>query len=229
MKSHVRPYTGYLLKRNTSYLVVAGILLVATCAMGWYLNTQIAQIDANIKETNLSIATLNAKQQTLRSVTGESTDSLDQDLQLMSALIPDTEDYFSIINALETLSVQTGFRIDSYIINLLASTSNKLSLSVVGNGDSTAFLNFLQNYQINGGRLITAEKIGIDPTETGSIRLDLNFYNRNASSDVASVSGSLAPSLQQLKEIKSKVTFSLSGEPTADQPIQTYDTKQNPF
>lgn len=227
MKSRLRPYTEFLVRQNLSFLIAALVLVLATAAIGLYLNHQVSGINARIKSAKSEIEGLLAKRATLRTVVGESTENLDQDLRLMTTLIPDSEDYFSIINALETLSGQTGFRVVSYTINLLASTSNRLSLTVTGTGDSTAFLNFLNNYQINGGRLITAEHIGIEPSETGSLRLDLNFYNKKVSTDLSSASAAFVPSLAELNDIKSKVTFSLTG-PT-DQAVQDYPTKPDPF
>lgn len=228
MKTHVRPYTEFLLRQNLSFLGAAIVLIIATVGIGLILSQRVSTIDAQMKTTQVQIDLLTAKRVTLRTVVGESSENLDQDLQLMTTLIPDSEDYFSIITALETLSQRTNFRIDSYTINLIASTSTRLSLSVTGTGDSDAFLSFLDNYQINGGRLITAEHIAIDPSETGSLRLELNFYNKKVSDDVASGSASLAPSLAELNDIKSRVTFSLTN-PADAQPTRDYPTKQDPF
>ena len=44
--------------------------------------------------------------------------------KILTTLIPETEDYFSIIYALETISQNTGFSIVSYTINL-SNTSRK--------------------------------------------------------------------------------------------------------
>lgn len=228
MKSHIRPYAEFLIKRNVSFIVMAIVLLLGSAGVILYMHQQVTEMDAKIKTTQAKIDELTAKRTTLRAVIGESTASLDEDLQVMSTIIPDAEDYFSIINALESLSQKTNFRIDSYSINLLASTSNKLSLTVIGTGDNEAFLTFLSKYQLDGGRLITAEHIGIDPSETGGIRLDLNFYNKKASSDIASGSAAAAPSIAELNDIKSKVTFTLTG-PSEERPIQDYETKQDPF
>lgn len=228
MKARVRPYTEFLFRQNLSFLIAALILILATAGLVFYMNERVSGIDARIKTAQAEIVRLTTKRATLRTVVGESTESLDQDLQLMTTLIPDSEDYFSIISALETLSGTTGFRVETYTINLLASTSNRLSLTVTGTGDSTAFLNFLTNYQIQGGRLITAEHIGIEPSETGSLRLDLNFYNKKASTDLASDTAALTPALVELNDIKSKVTFRLTG--SADQrAIQDYPKKSDPF
>ncbi|MBI1863342.1 hypothetical protein HYS00_04470 [Candidatus Microgenomates bacterium] len=229
MKTRLRPYTQFLLKQNLTYIIMAVVLIFATAGMLYYLNDQVAILNGRIKTARIDIENLSSRRATLKSVNGESSDNLDQDLEIMTALIPDSEDYFSIINALETLSNQSGFKIDSYTINLLASTSNRLSLTVIGNGNSDAFLAFLKNYQLGGGRLITAENIGLDPQQTGSIRLDLNFYNKKVSTTVASDSAAAPASLGELNTIKSKISFSLSQPARGDQPLQDYPTKTDPF
>jgi hypothetical protein len=229
MKTRIRPYTEFLLRQNITYILAAILLLFATAGMIYYMNQQISDLNARIKKNRAEIAALTSKRTALRAVVGESSENLDQDLVLMNSLIPDSEDYFSIINALETLSRETGFHIDSYVINLLASTSNRLSLSVTGVGDSDSFLTFLKKYQLSGGRLITAENIGLDPQAIGNIRLDLNFYNKKVSGDTATDSAGIVPTLSELNAIKSKVTFSLTDNEGADRQVQEYPTKENPF
>lgn len=229
MKTKIRPYAEFLVRQNLSYIIAAVVLITASAALGFYLQKQVSHLDIQTKSLQNETAQLRSRRAAIRSVVGESSENLDNDLQLLSALIPDSEDYFSIITALETLSQRTGFRIDSYTINLQASTSTRLSLTVTGSGDNQAFLTFLQNYHINGGRLITAESIGIDPEETGSIRLDLNFYNKKASEDVATGSAPIVSSVTELDSIKSKITFSFVQNLANEQVIQDYPTKQDPF
>lgn len=229
MKTRIRPYAEFLIKQNLAYIVLMIGLIISTVGISVFLNHQVSWINAQIETLRPDVDQLRNKRAAIRSVIGESSENLDQDLQLMSALIPDSEDYFSIITALESLSQQTGFRIDSYTINLQASTSTRLSLTVNGVGDNQSFLNFLQNYHINGGRLITAENIGIDPKATGSsLRLDLNFYNRKATGDIATGSAPIATAAQDLAQIKSKIRFSFVQAPEEAQ-IQDYPTKANPF
>lgn len=70
-------------------------------------------------------------------------DDIDDFNKVLAMIIPETEDYFSIILALERLSQQTGFVIYKYNINLLSSNRDKIALVIEGEGDAKSFLQFI--------------------------------------------------------------------------------------
>jgi hypothetical protein len=148
--------------------------------------------------------------------------------KLLSQLVPDKEDYFSILSALEQLSAQTGFVISQYSINLSQSAPGKLQLEVQGDGDANAFLKFLEVYQFGGGRLITNEQISYASDRIGQIKLKLNFYSKKVDTTAGLVA--LTPSqIDLMRRIQSKTTFVFTGAGGASLPIGDYQTKPNPF
>ena len=194
--------------------------------------TQIKEASANIQKSKGEASQLQIKQRILQSVLNESKDELDQDLAIVTALVPDTEDYFSMIYSLEQLSKSTGFIINNYTVNLSKSNGNKLSLTVAGEGNSQSFMELLRNYNFAGGRLITAEKIGIDPAVSSGISLDLNFYSKTATIENDDKLNYQA-SIDQLKDLRSKVKFSIVDKPAPQQPTEPestdYPTKTSLF
>ena len=56
----------------------------------------------------------------------------------------------------------------------------KIRIKATGVGDSQSFVDFLKNYNFSGGRLITSDKVQLDPNFSGSIIIDLTFYNKNS-------------------------------------------------
>ncbi len=155
--------------------------------------------------------------------------NIDMMNQLLSALVPEKEDYFSIITALESLSQKTGFIITSYSLNLSETKRDRLSLAIEGTGDQTAFLNFLDQYTFGGGRLITIDKIDYTTQGFFTIRLSVNLYSGKgvAVKEGAAVNFSDADR-ELLRNIQEKFTLDVlpfdtqvaSGE---------YETKTNPF
>lgn len=105
-------------------------------------------------------------------------EELDRMNMALAQLIPDDEDYFLVISALDRLTRQTGFSLTKYSINLSSSTSEKLALSIDGSGDEESFLKLLETYQYEGGRLITNERLEFSPNNLKSVELTLNFYHK---------------------------------------------------
>ena len=105
-------------------------------------------------------------------------EELDRMNMALAQLIPDDEDYFLVISAVDRLTRQTGFSLTKYSINLSSSTSEKLALSIDGSGDEESFLKLLETYQYEGGRLITNERLEFSPNNLKSVELTLNFYHK---------------------------------------------------
>ncbi len=146
---------------------------------------------------------------------------------LLLSIIPNKEDYFTIILALEKLSLDTGFIIDKYTILLNETTSNKLALSVEGTGDPAAFLKFLQQYQYEGGRLITNEKMEFSTANVGQTKLSLNFYNKPLQQTEQKIDPIKPQDINVIKEIQEKVAIQYTD--TAAEEDLNYETKVNPF
>ncbi|MGB9883483.1 MAG: hypothetical protein ACPLRN_03160, partial [Microgenomates group bacterium] len=171
MKIKINSYLRQLIKENYFYFIgffVLSIFFLLILVLG--IN-KINTLNQNIEKLSSEVNNLNKKYQLINTIIPDE-QILDEDMKVLNALIPNSEDYFSIIFALENLSQKTGFIITGYTVNISQSTPNKLRLVVNGVGDTDAFLKFLQNYQFGGGRLITSDKITLSQNLNGAIKLD---------------------------------------------------------
>ncbi len=145
--------------------------------------------------------------------------------KILSTLIPDQEDFFTIIYALEKISSETGFTISEYTINLAATSSERLSLVVRGKGDLSSFMEFLKSYNFVGGRLTTSEVVRFSGTSVNT-EVNLNFYHKKYEFDNKIIPKISEQDLLDIEKIKNKITVNLS-TPSNQEP--GYDTKTNPF
>lgn len=146
--------------------------------------------------------------------------------KLLAILIPDIEDFFSIIQALETISYQTGFTIMKYSVNIGIST-DRISMMIDGSGNIDSFMNFLKSYSFSGGRFITSEKIEFTNVRSSSSKIQLNFYNKQVAIDNQIIPELTENDIDFFKRIKNKININLKEsklEVDAD-----YHTKTNPF
>ncbi len=233
MKIKIKPYIKYLIKENLIYLGFAVILLCLSFFVLNYLFAQYTNNQQKISTLQNDIAALTKKRDLISNLNQTSSENLDNDAKLLTLLIPSAEDYFSIISSLDTLSQKTGFKITSYTIDLKNSTSSKLVLSVTGAGDQQSFFNFLKNYKVGGGRLITSDKIAYTPDINGSTTLTLNFYTDKISlsgTNQSSPNTDFAIFEQQLQTLRSKVDLSLlQTSSLANITEQEYLKKNSPF
>jgi hypothetical protein len=230
MKNKIKPFIKRLIKENIAYIFgnfFIIFLIIITIKMGL---SEIHSYNQKIDSLKLENKDLMNKLTLINSVIPAS-EKLDEDVKILNMLIPNAEDYFSIIYALDKLSTQTNFVINSYTINIGASTQDKLKISVEGVGDSQSLINFLKNYNFSGGRLITSDKVQIDPNFSGSIKIDLTFYNKKtAFSDKLETPVNNA-TYKELEDIKGKVHFNLieNDNIATGTSVVNYPKKSNPF
>lgn len=149
--------------------------------------------------------------------------------KLLASLIPETEDFFSIIYALEQISNESQFIITGYAIDIGKTSKEKITITAEGKGDSESFLRFLQEYQFAGGRLVTSDQIQYGGINSGNTKITLNFYNKRfAYNETVQVPQLSKEEIQKLDDIKSKIKFQFS---SADyQSVDTdYAIKDDPF
>jgi len=146
--------------------------------------------------------------------------------KLLAILIPDIEDFFSIIQALETISYQTGFTIMKYSVNIGIST-DRISMMIDGSGNIDSFMNFLKSYSFSGGRFITSEKIEFTNVRSSSSKIQLNFYNKQVAIDNQIIPELTENDIDFFKRIKNKININLKESKLE---VDTdYPTKTNPF
>jgi len=224
----IKPFIRRLIRENIIYIagnVLIFFLIIITIRIGLTENSSYNQKISTLKTE------LNQLQNkvTLMQTVIPSSEKLDEDLNFLNTLIPNIEDYFSIIYALEKLSQKSNFVVTSYSVNVGNSAVDKLKLEVTGAGDSQSFINFLKDYNFGGGRLITSDKIRLDPNFFSSIKIDLTFYAKAVSTDK---NLDLIPDykfFQELESLKSKVNFSFDSNLTSSSDDLDYPRKNNPF
>ena len=145
MKLKIKPFLRRLLRENIYYLIgniFIFALIVVTIRTG---TTNNSNYDKKIADLKVELNQLKNKV-TLMNTAIPSSEKLDEDLDFLNKLIPNIEDYFSIVYALEKLSQKSNFIITSYTVSVGSSTAEKLKLNVSGTGDSQTFIDFLKNY-----------------------------------------------------------------------------------
>lgn len=228
MKPKISPYIQYLLIENIYYIVIAFILLIAIFIVPSVIINTYSQNVEKINTLEKELQEINSKKNALSFLSNTSTINIDDYYNIVSSLIPEAENYFTIIYTLNNLADLTNFNITSYSLNLKESTKNKLSIEVTGIGNQSEFLNFLREYNLGGGRLITAEEITLNAEEFSGITLRLNFYNQK-SSLFQSGNINYEDVLSKIDNLKSKIKFNFQSEVAKETAVEEYPTKTNPF
>jgi len=228
MKNKIKPFIRRLLKENVLYIAAnffIFILIIISVKVG---TTENSNYEKKIATLKVELSQLQNKVTLMHTII-PSSEKLDEDLYFLNKLIPNVEDYFSIVYALEKLSQKSNFLISSYNVAVGKSTSQKLRINVTGMGDSQAFIEFLKNYNFGGDRLITSDKIQLDPNFFGTIKIDLTFYTKNVQK---SQNLELVPDdkvFKELEALKTKVNFSFESNAASNEPDFKYPKKSNPF
>lgn len=188
------------------------------------------QFNAQKKEVDLlegEVEMLKNRYDTLKYNKTLTEDQIKDYNKLLATLIPETEDYFSVIYALDEISKVSGFLITDYNIDVNSTSKEKLTLSVEGKGDANTFLQFLNSYQFNGGRLVTSDKIQYGGTGSTATRITLNFYSKRfAFNETVQVPQLTKEEIEKLNVIKNKVKTYTGGNTYVD---TEYTIKKDPF
>jgi len=228
MKNKIKPFIKRLIKENIFYIIgniFIFLLIIVTIKIGV---TEIADYKTKIDLLKVENTELMNKVTFMNSTIPEP-DKLDDDVKFLNTLIPNTEDYFSIIYALEKLSQKTNFIITNYTVNVGTSTSEQLRITVTGVGNSQSFIDFLKDYNFSGGRLITSDKIQLDPNFAGSLIINLTFYSKKTEVSDKLETFPNANIYKELETLKSKVNFSFESNEATGEANLDYPKKTNPF
>lgn len=229
MKIKINPYTKYLIVENIFYILISILLVIAVFVIPSIMFNTYSKNSDNIAALEKELQEINSKKNALAFLSSTSSKNIDEYYNLVSSLIPESENYFTIIYSLNNLSKLTNFNITSYALNLKESTNNKISIQVTGEGNQQEFLNFLKEYNVGGGRLITAETIKLNSEEFSGITLKLNFYSQKTS---LSQQGSVdyQKVLNKIDKLKDKIKFNFQSNTKEEEiVIEEYPTKTNPF
>ncbi len=227
-KTKINPYLKYLLKENIGYVGVFIGLIVATILLLGLTVGKLAENKSTIEKLEKETGELQDKQNLIIATTTSNANTLDEDVRIVQQLIPDFEDYFSVLYTLDQLSKKTGFIINSYTVNVGKADSDKLQVVVSGIGSPDSFLNFLKEYNVGGGRLITTEKIELNADDSNSFKLNLTFYNKKVTSKNEKALD-YQKALRDFQKIKNKVSFNFQPEATQSATDSSYPIESNPF
>jgi len=214
----------FFVKDNWIILLTIFVLFIMTMLVNYSYS---ALISARIEEANLTseIKLLKNRADIIKANSQLKMEQITIYNKILSALIPENEDFFTIIYALEKISQETGFFISNYTINI-SSTKNKISMNVAGKGNANTFMEFLKNYNYIGGRLATSETIQFSGTNVDT-QVNLNFYNKKYIPGQELVPKLDLKDLALLQEIKDKVKINF--EDTQESLGTDYEITDNPF
>ena len=163
----IRKYGGFSRENASTLTAFAVIPILMFLLMISIKNYTALQEQYNNTQTELT--QMDSKVKALNSVKNVPPQELDDLNQLMAQLMPESEDFFSVIYAIETLSNKTGFIINTYTVDLDKSKGGKLWISIDGVGNEQVFLQFITSYPYEGGRLITIDKIDMPSRGGGNL------------------------------------------------------------
>lgn len=221
----IDPYTLRLIRENLFYFFS---LIISILVLVYVFNYQIRDFfsyQKKISDINQELTELQTKREIVYSYKPEELDVL---IKTINALLPQQEDYFSIMSAIENISSRTGFRVLSYAVRFSQASRDKVTLEVEGYGTPDALIQFLQNYQYQGGRLITMDEIEFAP-QSQKTSFTLNFYAKEAK---ISSSGPLKIDkkiIDLVKKISGELSLSTTASTLEGQIEEIYSPKQNPF
>lgn len=149
--------------------------------------------------------------------------------QVLGMLVPESEDYFSIIYTLQQISQESGLAIEEYVVSIGRSTNEKTSISISYVDDQASFMKFLDLYQYSGGRLVTIPKINWKSDSSGKTKILLNFYSKKfipLNEEVFRIS---KVEQNKVKDILSKIKINVVNQEATPETDVEYETKDNPF
>ena len=85
-----------------------------------------------------------------------------------------------------------------------------------------------KDYNFDGGRLITSDKVQLDPNFSGSIIINLTFYNKKTTAANKLETSVKSSTYKELEDLKNKVNFSFDNNNITPSTLD-YPKKSNPF
>lgn len=229
MKKSLGYFTIRILHENATYLVILCVLVLAFIFSLVFFTATYEKGNEKISTTERDISKLKNETKfiTYKNEIVSQGINVDEMNKSLSALVPETEDFFSIVATLEKLSASTNFIITSYSLNLKESTKDKLSITINGQGNADTFLAFLKEYNFGGGRLMTVDTIRFSSRTFSGVELQANFYNQKTKAQVEAALQPLSAADKQLiKQIYDKISMNVKQEEVDS---QDYSVKSNPF
>jgi len=229
MKNKNLYFYSTLIAQNIVYILTNIVLTIVILFLVISFFQQTLENKQKINDLNNEINLLTSKKNNLK-IFAQNDFNIEKAIKILNYLIPNEEDYFSILYALEKLSEKTGLLITSYTINLSDRNPNRLRLTVTGVGDINTFLNFLKEYNFSGGRLITSDNLSLNFQQQSGFKIDLIFYNQKIDTkNLSNLTINDPTFFKKINELLAKTEFVLK-ESSEEALLDTnYPRKTNPF
>jgi len=224
----IKPFLKNLIRQNTSYIGGFLFFFILDAVVLSSGISRINKVKNNINVLKKDVHVLKTKMDLLNYIV-QSSSALEENVAMLNSLIPNSEDYFSVIYSLEELSKKSNFMITSYSVDIKKTTKERLKIQVTGSGEISSFLSFLENYNFGGGRLITSDKIELNPEKSSDIIINLTFYSKKTSLDINEDIRVSPSTIEELEVIKSKTTFVLKSADKESSLDLNYPISSDPF
>lgn len=221
------------LEKNLNLIIVFLINLVLIIFLIVFFNHQFKLLNQQKSTLTDQIARLSEKRDLILFYESLKNKDLDLDKlnKVLFLLIPNSEDYFSIISALEKISEKTNFKITNYNLNPELSSPGRLSIAITGSGDRNSFLNFIENYNFISNRLITIDKLDFSESNLNQDKkIFLNFYIDKKDNKESLFYKLNQKDFEIINKILSKIELEEAVNSEKENSINLdYETKTNPF
>jgi len=229
MKNKKLYYYSILIAENIVYILTNIVLTIVILFLVIPFFQQTLENKQKINDLNNEINLLTSKKNNLK-LFAQNDLNIEKAIKILNYLVPNEEDYFSILYALEKLSGKTGLLITSYVINLSDKNPNRLRLTVTGLGDINTFLDFLKEYNFGGGRLITSDNLSLNFQQQSEFKIDLIFYNQKINTkNLSNLTIDDPTFFKKINELLAKTEFVLKESSEEAFLDINYPRKTNPF
>lgn len=225
---NINPIIKRELRKNIVFILITVVLFIA---YSYILPRQLQLfLEKRTYQNNLKndISNMQIKLSLIKTLEPE---KLDQDIKLFSTLLPDEEDYYSIISTLNNLSKISGLTIEKYTLDFQNKGKNT-KVTVEFAGDSDKLKTFFENYFTSSGRLITIDSFDYVPNFKNK-SIILNFYRMPKKKQISSYNKeSIEKAIKLSEEIFAKSyvhdlkDFSVTNN---EQVVPIIGEKENPF
>ncbi len=222
-------YTLALIKENFPFLLLLIVsVFILFFIKNYYFQTYRKNL-TKLKEVKFEVERLENSKNKIENLNFNQ-DKIDKYFQIINILLPNKENIFTIISALENLSSSTGFYISNYSLTpSLEKKSGEVEVVVNGFGNKESFMKLLENYNFSSGRLITMDKLNYNIANQSTIKLVFKFHTRK-SPKLKNITQVVLPEKKEiswLDKIISKVK--INNIIPVDSSDILYRTKPNPF
>jgi hypothetical protein len=229
MRPKIDFYLKLLIKQHLPYFIVLIVLIFITVLLPASTLKKYNDNRHKLSQLKPEVDELKFKNSILEAVASQEGLDINRDKVILDRLIPSIEDFFSVILAVDEISKQTNFNIvSSNIIIKSIAPSEKLTLSLNGAGDLDSFINFLENYNFAGKRLVTIDRYDLKITgDTFNLNANANFYHKDTA-EVSSKKIDYQKTLNRLRALRQIINIEIDESEQVNE-FNYPPTKSNPF